>query len=64
MQVWDIMRAIDYMTTDLWMDSASISLYGKEEINILALYAAIMDSRSGCMILDHPPVTHWNGPPC
>jgi len=63
MQVWDIMRAIDFMTTNLKIDPASISLYGKGDMGILALYAAIMDSRPGCVILDHPPATHWNGPP-
>ena len=63
MQVWDIMRAIQFMTADEKIDPASISLYGRGEMGILALYAAIMDSRPGCVVLDHPPTTHWNGPP-
>ncbi|MHB8655636.1 MAG: alpha/beta hydrolase family protein [Terriglobia bacterium] len=63
MQVWDIMRAVDYMATDLKVDPASISLYGKGDMGILALYAAIMDSRPGRVILSNPPVTHWSGPP-
>src|ERR1051326_6877009 len=45
MQVWDIMRAIEFMTSYLKIDPASISLYGKGNMSTLALYAAIMDSR-------------------
>lgn len=63
MQVWDIMRAVDYMATELKVDPASISLYGKGEMGILALYAAILDSRPGRVILSQPPLTHWSGPP-
>jgi cephalosporin-C deacetylase-like acetyl esterase len=63
MQVWDIMRAIDFMTANEKVDPASLSIYGKDDMGILALYAAIMDSRPGCVVLDHPPTTHWDGPP-
>jgi cephalosporin-C deacetylase-like acetyl esterase len=63
MQVWDIMRAIEFMTADEKMYPASISIYGRGDMGILALYAAIMDSRPGCVVLDHPPTTHWNGAP-
>lgn len=63
MQVWDIMRAIQFMTSYLKIDPASISLYGKGDMGILALYAAIMDGRPGRVVLGHPSVTEWNGPP-
>ncbi len=63
MQVWDIMRAIEFMTANEKMNPASISIYGKGDMSILALYAAILDSRPGCVVMDHPPTTHWNGPP-
>jgi cephalosporin-C deacetylase-like acetyl esterase len=63
MQVWDIMRAIQFMTANEKLDPASISLYGRGEMGILALYAAIMDPGPDCVVLDHPPTTHWNGPP-
>ena len=63
MQVWDIMRAIQFMTADEKLDPASISLYGRGEMGILALYAAIMDPGPDCVVLDQPPTTHWDGPP-
>ncbi|HET7214524.1 MAG TPA: acetylxylan esterase [Terriglobia bacterium] len=63
MQVWDIMRAVQFMTADEKVEPGSISLYGRGDMGILALYAAILDSRPGCVVLDHPPATHWNGPP-
>ena len=64
MQVWDIMRAMHFMTANEKLDPASLSLYGKGDMGILALYAAIMDSQSpSCVVLNRPPTTHWNGAP-
>jgi cephalosporin-C deacetylase-like acetyl esterase len=63
MQVWDIMRAIQFMKSDEKLDPASISLYGRGKMGILALYAAIMEPGPDCVVLDHPPTTHWNGAP-
>ena len=30
-------------------------------MGILALYAAIMNPGPDCVVLDHPPTTHWDG---
>ena len=62
MQVWDIMRAVDFMVSDLRVDPAQISVYGKGEMGVLALYAAIFDGRPARAVLDRPPDTHWVGP--
>jgi cephalosporin-C deacetylase-like acetyl esterase len=63
MQVWDVMRAVEYLVAERVVAPDSISLYGKGAMGIVALYAAILDGRPGRVILDQPPVTHWNGAP-
>ena len=47
MQIWDILRAIDWLASEEQIPSASISLYGKGDMGILALYAALFESLSG-----------------
>src|SRR5438552_14274196 len=41
---------------------ASLSLYGKGEMGMLALYAALLDERVQQVILSDPPASHWQGP--
>ena len=43
MQVWDILRAVEWVTDEEKLSASSISLYGKGEMGILALYAALFD---------------------
>ena len=64
MQVWDILRAIQWMTEEAGIDptSLSISVYGKGEMGILALYASLLDERINQVILSDPPASHWQGP--
>jgi hypothetical protein len=42
--------------------ASSISLYGKGEMGILALYAALFDGRITQIILNDPPASHWQRP--
>jgi len=62
MQVWDILRAVKWAVEDLKLSPASISLCGKGEMGILALYAALFDERIKQVILNAPPTSHWQGP--
>src|SRR5437867_2983362 len=61
MQVWDIMRAIEWMTEEEKISSPSISLYGKGDMGILTLYAGLFDERVQQVILNDPPGSHWRG---
>src|SRR5262245_40380541 len=63
MHVLVLMRSIEYLVAERVAAPDSISLYGKGGMGIVALYAAILDGRPGRVILDQPPVTHWNGTP-
>ena len=62
MQVWDILRAVDWAADEEKISTSSISVYGKGEMGILALYAALFDERIKEVILNDPPASHWQRP--
>lgn len=62
MQVWDIIRAVQWVTEEARISPSSISVYGKGDMGILALYAGLFEERIGRIILKDPPVSHWRGP--
>lgn len=62
MQVWDIRRAIDWALEDQQLSPSGISIYGKGDMGVLALYAGVMDDRVNEVILNDPPATHWQRP--
>ena len=63
MQLWDILRSIDYLVEAEGLKLSGISLYGRKQMGALALYAAALDARVSRVILDDPPASHWQGPP-
>jgi hypothetical protein len=62
MQTWDILRAIEWASGEERIAVRGISLYGKGEMGILALYAALFDERISQVILSDAPASHWQGP--
>jgi hypothetical protein len=62
MQVWDILRAVEWAAKDEKIAGSSISLYGKGEMGVVALYAALFDERIRQIILNDPPASHWQSP--
>ncbi|HLB86755.1 MAG TPA: acetylxylan esterase [Terriglobales bacterium] len=62
MQVWDILRAIQWVVAEEKTSSPSIAVYGKEGMGILGLYAALFDEHVKQVILANPPASHWQGP--
>jgi hypothetical protein len=62
MQVWDTLRAIEWITNEEKISAPSISLYGKDEMGIVALYAGLFDMRVKEVILNGAPGSHWQGP--
>jgi len=62
MQVWDILRAVQWATEEEKVSASSISVYGKGEMGILGLYAALFDERIQQVILNDPPASHWQRP--
>jgi cephalosporin-C deacetylase-like acetyl esterase len=63
MQLWDILRSLDFLTEDQGLPLKSISVYGRGQMGPLGLYAAALNKRITRVILDDPPGSHWQGPP-
>ena len=62
MQVWDILRTVEWAVSEEKVPASSISIYGKGEMGIVALYAGLFDERIKQVILNDPPGSHWQGP--
>ena len=62
MQLWDLLRSVDYLTEGEGLKLSGISVYGRKQMGALGLYAAALDPRITRVILDDPPSSHWQGP--
>ena len=62
MQVWDILRTIEWAANEERIPAHTIAIYGKGDMGILALYAALFDQRVRQVILNDPPGSHWQSP--
>ena len=62
MQVWDILRTVEWLAGEEKLNPKSISVDGKGEMGIVGLYAALFDNRISQVILRDPPATHRRGP--
>ncbi|MBE0656215.1 MAG: acetylxylan esterase [Bryobacteraceae bacterium] len=62
MQLWDILRSVDYLVDEEKLKLSSISVYGRRDMGGLALHAAALDNRISRVILDDPPASHWQAP--
>ncbi len=61
-QVYELMRAMDLMRTFAEVDAARVSIAGRGEMGVNALYAALLDGKAGRVILHSPPASHRAGP--
>lgn len=57
MQVYDVMRCMEFCRTLPGVDRARISLAARDEMGSVALYAALMDGKCESVILKDPPET-------
>src|SRR6266542_1862939 len=62
MQIWDILRTIRWMADEEKLSTAALSVYGKGEMGVLALYAGLFDERVQQIILNDAPSSHWQRP--
>ncbi len=62
MQVWDILRTVEWLGKNEKVAPALVSVYGKGDMGIVALYAALLDDRIDQVILRDPPASHRRGP--
>jgi hypothetical protein len=62
MQVWDVLRAVDWAVREQKVSTSRLALYGKGEMGIVCLYAGLFDDRIQQVILNDAPGSHWQGP--
>jgi dienelactone hydrolase len=62
MQVWDILRTVEWLASEEKLSPTSLTVYGKGEMGIVGLYAALFDDRISKVIVRDPPATHRLGP--
>lgn len=60
---WDVRRTLDWAIRDRNVAPSSISVYGRGEAGIAALYAAFLDPKIDHVILRDPPPSHFEGAP-
>lgn len=57
MQVYDLMRCIEFCRSLPGVDPKKISIAARDEMGVVALYAALMDGNCESLILRNPPET-------
>lgn len=62
MQVYDILRAVEYLISGERLTPTSIAVFGRGQIGALGIYAALLDARITRVIVSDPPASHWQGP--
>ena len=62
MQVWDILRSVEYLSSSEHLKLSSVQIFGRREMGALGIYAALLNDRITRVILDDPPSTHWQKP--
>ena len=62
MQLWDMLRAIEWANKEGKLPVSSVTVYGKGEMGAIAMYAALLDKRIQQIILNDPPESHWQRP--
>ena len=62
MQVWDILRAVQWAHQEAGIEPTSITVYGKGEMGIIGLYAGLFDERIKQIVVRDPTTSHWQGP--
>lgn len=62
MQLWDLLRSVDYLIEDEKLSLSAISVYGRKNMSAVAFYAGALEERIIRVIVDEPPESHWSGP--
>jgi len=62
MRTWDLLRAVEWALGEEGLATRDVSLYGKGEMGVLALYAGLLDERIGQVVWSDAPASHWQGP--
>jgi cephalosporin-C deacetylase-like acetyl esterase len=62
MQVYELLRAIELLRTVPSIEAARLTITGKGDMGVNAMYAALLDGRVARVVLHSPPASHRQGP--
>ena len=62
MQVWDILRTVEWALAEEGLKPSRVVLHGKRDLAALVFYAALLDGRITEVVVDDPPPSHWQRP--
>ena len=57
MQVWDVLRCIDFCRTLRGVDPEGIGIAARDDMGAVALYSALMDGECKTLLLKNPPAS-------
>lgn len=60
--VWDVIRAIRWVCERTGSSGSDVTLYGRREAGVIALYAALFEAAVDHVVVDEPPSTHRIAP--
>jgi cephalosporin-C deacetylase-like acetyl esterase len=63
MQVYELLRAVELLRMVPDIDAERITITGKGEMGVNAMYAALLDGGVARVVLHSPPASHRQGPP-
>lgn len=62
MQVYEVLRSLEFLRSLPNVDPSKITIVGKGEAGINGLYAALLDGNVARVVLSSPPASHTQGP--
>jgi cephalosporin-C deacetylase-like acetyl esterase len=62
MQVYELLRGLEFLRSLPNVDASRISITGKAEMGVNAMYAALLDGKVHRVVLHSPTDSHRNGP--
>lgn len=62
MQVWDMLRAVDWIFRDLRLQPSRLVVSARGDMAALSVYAAYYEPRITELVLNQPTSSHWSGP--
>ena len=62
MQVYEVLRALDVLRGLPDVDAGSVTVVGRGQDGVNAMYAALLDGGIARVVLQSPPATHASGP--
>lgn len=62
MQVYELLRSLEFLRSLPGVDAARITIAGKSEMGVNALYAAFLDGKVQRVIMHSPAASHLQGP--